>query len=103
MVGASISPRSLYFVNIISRANIPKWDKGISCPYFHILYAHKLLCIIITSLRHCCQIVGKKIEEIEKASGKVLNSAAMNIIERGKEEVMEKLDKAEKELNRSGF
>ena len=19
---------------------IPKWDKGISCPYFHILYAH---------------------------------------------------------------
>ena len=33
---------------------------------------------------------------IEKASGKVLNSAAMNIIERGKEEVMEKLDKADK-------
>ncbi|MCW3138056.1 MAG: transposase, partial [Methanophagales archaeon] len=53
--------------------------------------------------------IRKKIEEIEKASGKVLNSAAMNIIEqyalgdeRGKEEVMEKLDKAEKELNRSG-
>jgi len=33
---------------------------------------------------------------IEKASGKVLNSAAMNFIERGKEEVMEKLDKADK-------
>ena len=53
--------------------------------------------------------IRKKIEEIEKASGKVLNSAAMNIIEqyalgdeRGKEEVMERLDKAEKELNRSG-
>ena len=48
-------------------------------------------------------------EEIEQASGKILNSAAMNIIEqyalgdeRGKEEVMEKLDKAEEELNRSG-
>ncbi|PXF53041.1 MAG: IS5/IS1182 family transposase, partial [Candidatus Methanophagaceae archaeon] len=53
--------------------------------------------------------IRKKIEELEKASGKVLNSAAMNIIEqyalgdeRGKKEVMEKLDKAEKELNRSG-
>ena len=53
--------------------------------------------------------IRKKIEELEKASGKVLNSAAMNIIEQyalgdeqGKEEVMEKLDKAEEELNRSG-
>ena len=53
--------------------------------------------------------IRKKIEELEKASGKVLNSAAMNIIEqyalgdeRGKEEVMEKLDRAEEELNRSG-
>ena len=24
----------------IAYEKIPKWDKGISCPYFHILYAH---------------------------------------------------------------
>ena len=50
----------------------------------------------------------KKIEEIEQASGNGLKSAAKNIIEqyalgdeRDKEEVMEKLDKAEEELKKS--
>jgi len=51
----------------------------------------------------------KKIEEIKQASGRGLKSAAKKIIERyahgderAKEEVMEKLDKAEGELNKSG-
>ena len=53
--------------------------------------------------------IRKKIEEIEQTSGKVLKSVAVNIIEQyalgdeiEKEEVIEKLDKAEEELKKSG-
>ena len=53
--------------------------------------------------------IRKKIEEIEQTSGKVLNNVAVNIIEQyalgdeiEKEEVIEKLDKAEEELKKSG-
>jgi len=37
-LSSTITVANAFSVNELKK--IPKWDKGISCSYFHILYAH---------------------------------------------------------------